>query len=89
MKEAPAETRCSSGRMRLCVVGLLILGSVGSTLRFLTTKYTKQQISTKHDKHNKHNNGNYHISSYGADGIGHQIEAKLSCLAVAVALNWT
>lgn len=31
----------------------------------------------------------YFISSDGSDGVGHQIEAKLSCLAAAVTLNMT
>jgi hypothetical protein len=30
-----------------------------------------------------------HISSYGEDGIGHQMDAKISCLITASALNWT
>jgi hypothetical protein len=30
-----------------------------------------------------------HISSYGKDGVGHQMEAKISCLVTASALNWT
>jgi hypothetical protein len=30
-----------------------------------------------------------HISSYSKDGIGHQMEAKLSCLITASVLNWT
>lgn len=32
---------------------------------------------------------NCYISSYGGDGIGHQMEAKMSCLATAVMLNLT
>jgi len=40
-------------------------------------------------KQNQQNSCNYHISCYGKDGIGHQMEAKLSCLAVAAMLNWT
>ena len=31
----------------------------------------------------------YHVGQYGRDGIGHQMEGKLSCWATALALNWT